>query len=257
VSCETRNKRPYMEDRHNIRAFIRDDVSLLAVYDGHGGPEVAVMCALLLPDILRRKLDAVHDARDWRTWGGVATEAIAELDARCVSDVRAEDVGSTLCMCLFSYAVGKAVTANLGDSRMVLIRGGEKPTVRPLTVDHSSACHREQDRIATLGGYVFPDAFGTPRVMGCLNLTRSVGDVHLRPFVSQQPDVAEYDLGRDDAILVASDGMWDVIEAREIIKAFRTMENIARVPRVLTRTAMMKGSTDNITVAMVWQAFDT
>lgn len=246
-----------MEDRHNIRAFLCQEedegcsVSLLAVYDGHGGPEVASLCARVLPDILHARLRAV-DFKDWRTWRAVIADSIAELDARCVSEIRADDVGSTLCMCLFSYALGKVVTANLGDSRMVLLTDA-RTRVAALTVDHGSSCPREQERIAAQGGFVFPDEFGTPRVMGCLNLTRSVGDRHLRPFVSQQPDIAEYDLRRDDIILVASDGLWDVTDALEVRRAASFVaKKIENLPRLLTQNAMAKGSTDNITVAMAW-----
>jgi len=250
-----------MEDRHNIRAFLskHGDVSLLAVYDGHGGSEVAAMCSLLLPGIIRGKLDEVEDAKDWRTWKEVIVKSIAELDARCVSEIRAKDVGSTLCMCLFSYSVGKVVTANLGDSRMVLLRRhpAQNIAVQTLTVDHSSSCPHEQERIVAIGGYVFPDVFGTPRVMGCLNLTRSVGDSHLRPFISQVPDVAEYDLRRNDVLFVASDGLWDVIHPGDLVRAASVVKNFARLPRVLTNAAMMKGSSDNITAAMVWQDDET
>lgn len=43
-----------MEDSHIILPYFTQDISLLAVFDGHGGKEVALFCAIYFPEELRK-----------------------------------------------------------------------------------------------------------------------------------------------------------------------------------------------------------
>lgn len=238
-----------MEDRHNIRLHLVPDVHFVAVYDGHGGAEVADACAESLPGTLRRRLlQGPGEARlDWRAWGDAMRAAIQEVDTACEGRLGLRDVGSTVCLALFSGRVNKAVTANLGDSRMILLRGD---AVAPLTTDHGIHSLTERQRIAAAGGVVIRDVFGMDRLMGILNLTRSVGDWYLRPYLSSTPDVTASDVRSGDALVVATDGLWDVIPTGRVPALAATASRGATVPAVLAREAMRLGSSDNITV--VW-----
>lgn len=61
-----------------------------------------------------------------------------------------------------------------------------------------------------------------PRVMGMLAVARAIGDKSLKPYITSEPDVIVYEKQPNDVcILIASDGVWDVLtnaDAGKIIK---------------------------------------
>ncbi|KAK4701318.1 protein phosphatase PTC1, partial [Phenoliferia sp. Uapishka_3] len=91
-------------------------------------------------------------------------------------------------------------TANAGDARAVLCRGGK--AVR-LTYDHKGSDAKEAKRITDAGGFVMNN-----RVNGVLAVTRSLGDSSMKEFVVGSPYTTETTLGPDDEFLIiACDGV--------------------------------------------------
>lgn len=91
-------------------------------------------------------------------------------------------------------------TANVGDARAVLCRGGK--AVR-LTYDHKGSDKQEAKRIMDAGGFVMNN-----RVNGVLNVTRSLGDSSMKEFVVGSPYTTETELGSEDEFLIiACDGV--------------------------------------------------
>ncbi|KAI3751142.1 hypothetical protein L2E82_22188 [Cichorium intybus] len=154
------------------------------------------------------------------------------------------------------------VVANCGDSKAVLSRGG---VTVPLSVEHKPDQPDELERIELLGGRVIE--WNGPRVMGVLATSRSIGDKQLKPYVISKPEVTVNK--REDAdefMILASDGLWDVISndsACDVVRKYLDMwsykrrslkENRKRTPNVavfLTKLAMVHGSSDNISVIVV------
>ncbi len=61
--------------------------------------------------------------------------------------------------------------------------------------------------------------WGRWRVEGVLAVSRGIGDVKLKPFVSCEPEITEKDLEEQDLfIVVASDGLWDVMQNDEVAR---------------------------------------
>eukprot|EP00928_Gymnodinium_smaydae_P100398 TRINITY_DN9840_c0_g1_i1.p2 TRINITY_DN9840_c0_g1~~TRINITY_DN9840_c0_g1_i1.p2 ORF type:complete len:343 (+),score=60.02 TRINITY_DN9840_c0_g1_i1:75-1031(+) len=132
--------------------------------------------------------------------------------------------------------------ANVGDSRAVLgrcdtSRGGMSAV--DLSLDHKPSRTDERQRIIAAGGRVDQGCFpvgvgpggsirwmkaGPERVMdrrgmGGLAVSRSLGDLSLRPFVSSKPEVTERKLDQRDKLLVlGSDGIWDQLSSKEAIE---------------------------------------
>jgi len=119
------------------------------------------------------------------------------------------------------------ITANVGDSRVVLSRRG---TAVELTEDHKPNCAAEASRIKSLGGEVVWHGFynkdGTPmegtgvyRVNGNLAVARAVGDRTEKPYISAEPDVriTRVDPEKDQFLIVATDGLWDVMTSEEAV----------------------------------------
>ena len=91
-------------------------------------------------------------------------------------------------------------TANAGDARGVLCRGGK--AVR-LTYDHKGSDKQEARRIMDAGGFVM-----SGRVNGVLAVTRSLGDSSMKDFVVGAPYTTETELGEEDEFLIlACDGV--------------------------------------------------
>nr|CEL67432.1 TPA: Protein phosphatase 1G [Neospora caninum Liverpool] len=103
------------------------------------------------------------------------------------------------------------ITANAGDSRGVICRGGK---AFPLSHDHKPTNPDEKKRIVAAGGYV-----ANGRVDGNLNLSRAVGDLFYKqskdlPAKAQRitafPDVRITRITpEDEFVIIACDGIWD------------------------------------------------
>jgi protein phosphatase 2C len=149
--------------------------------------------------------------------------------------------------------------ANCGDSRAVLCRAGQ---AIPLTDDHKAAREDETARVEAAGGQIL--FWNGVRVMGVLAVSRAIGDHCLRPYVIAQPEVTILARRPDDELLLlASDGLWDVLSnqeactlAKRCLRRARqrhaSRQSAARIAAtVLTRAAVDRGSRDNVTVLVV------
>ncbi|KAJ4718040.1 Phosphatase 2C family protein [Melia azedarach] len=109
------------------------------------------------------------------------------------------------------------IAANCGDSRVVLCRGKQ---ASPLTVDHKLDREDELARIINGGGRVVD--WGCLRVEGVLSMTRAIGDHDLKPWVVSVPEVTFTTRSEDDEFLIlASDGLWDVLSNDDVVKLAR------------------------------------
>ena len=103
------------------------------------------------------------------------------------------------------------ITAHVGDSRAVMITTTES---FDLTADHKPSNPSEKERVELLGGRIIQ--YGVLRVQGVLAVTRALGDFSLRPYVSNVPTV-NYELtGKECFLVLASDGLWDVLDHAEV-----------------------------------------
>ena len=101
--------------------------------------------------------------------------------------------------------------ANVGDSRAVLLRGGEAVC---LNAEHRPNNEEEKRKVESRGGFVFEKKGQTTSrllVQGALELTRSIGDISYKEFISAEPDVVDHKFEQeDDYLLLGSDGFWNV-----------------------------------------------
>ncbi|CAN0004949.1 unnamed protein product, partial [Laminaria digitata] len=124
---------------------------------------------------------------------------------------------------------GKAsiISCNLGDSRAVLSRGGK---ALDLTEDHKPNAPREMERIYRHDGMVTWEGFecsqglqiegtGVYRINGNLAVARAIGDVDYRPWVSAEAEIKTIEMKRetDQFVILASDGLWDVMTSEEAV----------------------------------------
>ncbi|BGP05678.1 mgpp2cl-1, protein phosphatase 2C-like protein 1 [Rhodotorula toruloides] len=135
-------------------------------------------------------------------------------------------------------------TANVGDARAVLSRGGK--AVR-LTYDHKGSDMREAKRISDAGGFVLNN-----RVNGVLAVTRSLGDSSMKEFVVGAPFTTETTLGpEDDYLIVACDGLWDVCSDQEAVDLIHDIDDPQEASQILLDHALNQFSSDNLSILVV------
>ncbi|KAK8475269.1 hypothetical protein V6N11_027717 [Hibiscus sabdariffa] len=263
------------------------------VYDGHGGSQVANYCRDRVHVALAEEIGSIKgnlcdgtsmESRQvqWeKTFtscflkvddeiGGKVSRGMTECnedasDARC-EPIAPETIGSTAVVALVCSS--HIVVANCGDSRAVLCRGKE---AMALSIDHKPNRDDEYARIEASGGKVIQ--WNGHRVFGVLAMSRSLGDRYLKPWIIPDPEVMFIPRAREDECLIlASDGLWDVISNEEACEVARRRILLWHkkngVPSLVERgkgidpaaqaaaeylsmLAMQKGSSDNISVIVI------
>mmetsp|Transcript_24699 Transcript_24699/g.40958 ORF Transcript_24699/g.40958 Transcript_24699/m.40958 type:complete len:339 (+) Transcript_24699:97-1113(+) len=224
--------RAQMEDDHVHMLGLPNapDISLFGVYDGHGGDLVAHYVAKNFPRHLEATNLMMCDSSkdDFMQKSKEAFEAaLMSIDAelRALPEVESgqDQSGSTSVMTLVSPK--HIICANTGDSRAVLSRDG---TAVPLSHDHKPFNAGEKERIEMAGGSV---KFN--RVNGDLAVSRALGDfVYKRcsdvnaedQAVTAFPEmIMENRQGSDEFIVLACDGIWDVMTSQDVVDKVRNM----------------------------------
>uniref|UniRef100_A0A0D3GB26 protein-serine/threonine phosphatase n=1 Tax=Oryza barthii TaxID=65489 RepID=A0A0D3GB26_9ORYZ len=123
----------------------------------------------------------------------------------------------------------------------------------------------ELERVEAAGGRVIN--WNGYRVLGVLATSRSIGDYYLKPFVSAEPEVRVVErTDKDEFLILASDGLWDVVSNEVACKIARNCLNgraasmfpesvsgssAADAAALLAELAVSRGSRDNISVVVV------
>ena len=139
--------------------------------------------------------------------------------------------GSTSVMTLISRS--HIVCANTGDSRAVLSRSGSAVA---LSHDHKPFNPGEKERIENAGSHV---QFN--RVNGDLAVSRALGDFVYKRCDSVAPELQAVTAfpeiigeqrhpGQDEFIVLACDGIWDVMSSQEVVDKVRDMLQHGRPP---------------------------
>ncbi|KAL0305212.1 UNVERIFIED_CONTAM: protein phosphatase 2C 37 [Sesamum calycinum] len=223
------------------------------VYDGHGCSHVATRCKDRMHEIRQKRLLRLY------------------LPLRA-ADPQCDAVGSTAVVAVVTP--DKIVVSNCGDSRAVLCRNG---VAIPLSVDHKPDRPDELNRIQEAGGRVI--FWDGPRVLGVLAMSRAIGDNYLKPYVISEPEVTITErTEEDECLILASDGLWDVVSNETACGVARMCLQSRKPPSpprspgnditvteagessdkacsdasiLLTKLALARHSTDNVSVVVV------
>jgi len=194
-----KGKRNYMEDRFVIEHMGSTSknkeeskpISLLAVFDGHGGSAASQFCSDWISSYIRKKNPHYPDNLPM-----AMSTAFTKIDSDFVSTGLFD--GTTACA---AAVVGnKVICCNAGDSRAIIVK--RDGTAVPLSQDHKPDRNDETKRINDLGGRVIH--WGRWRVEGVLAVSRSIGDARLKPYVTAEPDIVEHEIEDDDMFLVVA-----------------------------------------------------
>lgn len=226
--------RKEMEDFHCIKQALgkRYNLSYFAIFDGHGGKEVASFLSINLHHYLINELNniqfGINDEENINNIIECIKLAFIKIDKDILAnDNLANDVGSTATLIFIYYnnlndienynnenqnLERTLICANIGDSSGYLIN---KSNIKLITKHHKCEDASEVKRIRDQGGIVFQG-----RIFGKLILTRTLGDKEMKKYgVIPEPDFYIKKIEKDDFfVIIASDGIWDVINEDELFK---------------------------------------
>eukprot|EP01029_Cantina_marsupialis_P013091 TRINITY_DN289_c0_g2_i3.p1 TRINITY_DN289_c0_g2~~TRINITY_DN289_c0_g2_i3.p1 ORF type:complete len:283 (-),score=100.87 TRINITY_DN289_c0_g2_i3:304-1152(-) len=258
-------------------------VAYFAIYDGHNGGSVS---AKLREGLHTHISVSKHFIKDMKQ---AMIEGCADLDKDIIVETCArinesknhemtlknsysgsnfDFAGSTAGMMIIHKSSRDSPTTltvgGIGDSRVVLCRAGQ---AIDLTHDHKADLRKdEQARIEAAGGFVHKG-----RVNGVLAVTRSFGDAphkkldgvllegcgdYTADVVVALPEVHEDTLKpEDEFVILASDGVWDVMSSQEGVNFVRRMfvkeRDVSIVASMLVDKALALNSHDNTSAVIV------
>ena len=89
-----------------------------------------------------------------------------------------------------------------------------------LTKDHKADDVAERRLVLSRGGKVTYPCGGIGRVNGNLAVTRSLGDRKHKPYVSSEPELGCHAIcSGDEFVILASDGLWDVLTDQAAVRS--------------------------------------
>ena len=236
VGCRSaQGLRSKNEDR-----FVADpEHHLFLVADGMGGQEfgerASGMAAEIIPRIVQDRLAANDDPDN------AVKQALAEANQAIIQASQSQAAGRRMgtTAVLAVQQANQVYVAGLGDSRAYLIRGNQ---IEQLTADHTVAKALERN------GTLTPEqAKHSPwnnilyKFLGCAEMTE---DAEVRPFTP----------AAGDRLILASDGLTNFVSDADLIEGAAHFSNPDEWAEVLVRTALDRGSRDNVTCVVV--AFD-
>ena len=250
-----------MEDAEISEITFGENESLFAVFDGHGGQEVAKFCKANFGEQLKAnenykngnyplalketffKMDEILETPE----GQKEMESYRPVDER-------NQESHAGCTANVLYINGStAYIANAGDSRTVLWSGNK---MVELSVDHKPMDDIEMDRITKAGGWV-----SMGRVNGNLNLSRAIGDLEYKrnkqwgpemQIISAEPDIVTHQINlvQDQFFLMGCDGVWELKHGTELCqhaaKKLQEGESLDKIVEQLLDLGMAEDTSSKI-----------
>ncbi|KVI06988.1 protein phosphatase 2C 37-like [Cynara cardunculus var. scolymus] len=276
-------RRRDMEDAVAVKPSFSSDLHFYGVYDGHGCSHVAMKCKDRMHEIVKEEVENSGESLEWKETMAKSfsqmdkevtewSEGASSSNCRCeLQTPQCDAVGSTAVVAVVTP--NEIVVSNCGDSRAVLCRNG---VAIPLSSDHKPDRPDELTRIEEAGGRVI--YWDGARVLGVLAMSRAIGDNYLKPYVIPEPEVTVTErTAEDECLILASDGLWDVVSNEVACSVARMCLNSQKPPSplrspgnevnvaggeysdkacsdasiLLTKLALARRSSDNVSVVVV------
>jgi serine/threonine protein phosphatase PrpC len=225
---------------------------IMAVFDGHGGDEVAVHAQKNFQSFLQARLTEYSKKYVSRVavWNALK---ISFVDVG--RSIQSEDAGSTAAVCL---KIGNQLfAANAGDSRMILITPDGKPISLSedgsLELDHFA--RRVKKRGATIERDEKQQIRVLPEIAGGYTVNNAGGIGENCFGNSARPKIVSYTLPDDPTgyiLLIASDGLWDVTTSDDIAAFVHTirLDKAEMIGAAVVKRAYNTSGHDNTSVVI-------
>jgi len=250
---------------------VSSPVDVFVICDGHGGSEVAKYVTPYLEKILTGPKMTYPVSQDY------IYKIYNHIQQKIINHPKNIGMG---CGCTalvviryMLYSKRHLQVINIGDCRAVLSR---RNLAIPLCLDHKPDWPDEKIRIDNVNKIHKQNeriyfGEGAWRI-GDLSVSRSFGDLDNTPYVTHIPDVFHYPMEyADDFMIMACDGLWDVLGNEEAINFVRDHilnnhvytyniphlypshhnDGSNNIAKKIAEYAIARGSTDNISVIIV------
>ena len=211
--------------------------SLFGIFDGHGGNDVVKYIKNRLPEIIKTNI-----TKNGNSIETCLTSAFNKIDEE-LKFYDSEHTGSTATIVLFHDNIIHC--ANVGDSAAYIIYDTH---LTKISTDHKCSDPKEEQRIISSGGKITKN-----RVMGQLVLSRCLGDLYCKKYgVINIPDISSNKLEENVIyVVVASDGVWDVVGENELMKLSKNNKNAEGLCKDLVKLAIDKDTKDNVSCIVI------
>jgi len=239
-----------MEDRHVCCFPLAGDASkaLFCVFDGHAGKNCADDAVKLFPLEFERQLSEHSPMVNPPDLVTIFKDTYQKIDQALLKYDYEGCTGTTVFVWQFQEN-RYLQSANVGDSTAFIQLFDH--SIVPLSKDHKPTDAEERERIIASGSELTP----TQTRVGGLAVSRALGDHFLKqeklgvisePFVSP---VVSLGSSRKNILIVASDGLWDVLSAEQAFLICSSCSDANSMASALIRKALEDSRcTDNITV---------
>jgi len=211
-----------------------NDFNIFSVMDGHGlnGHLVSQFCTKYFTTYFakHKKLNSLTDEESvYNTLKKNNYEIIKKAFHKAEKEISKSDIDANFSgtTCVMTFQIGKKlITANVGDSRGIIIKGDK---AIPLSIDQKPNDENEMKRIIKNGGEVSQyeeDGIksGPYRVWKKgemypgIAMSRSIGDLLASTLgVIPEPEFIEMDIDKDTKFAVlASDGVWEFLDNKKV-----------------------------------------
>jgi serine/threonine protein phosphatase PrpC len=244
TSATAQGGRPHQEDRLLTAEIKHPGGILLAVFDGHGGPEAAQLAAQQTVEGFQQ---ALREHRD------NPSEALRGLFKQLVRETDQLESGSTASIQFIPSDAKQAFLGVLGDSPIALIDTAGKVFIGP---DHNVRSNRAERAAAEERGgrYAWGYLEDAASPGAGLQMARALGDKALARVLSREPDVHAVRLGAQSCGLIGPDGLFSPVGGsppEQLAQVMTAVRNGAEA-QALVDDALRRGSEDNVSV-IVWR----
>ena len=253
---QIQGRRDYQEDRHAIKVSKRNKFVHVCVFDGHGGDMVSeYLSNNFLKSLSKQSLVTATTIQ----------ETVDKMERQLIGihprSIRT--TGSTFIYTGLNLTNGRIHIGNIGDSRIVgCLRSNKK--AMDLTKDHKPDEKNEKARIKAMGYVPELDVDDEIYRVKGYALSRAIGDLGAPPLQAIL-DYSEYPASSFDYIVMATDGLWDVMTSKQVVTWINrkyyddqdissqdiSSQDISSIVKELTQLAYDKGSWDNISVMII------
>ena len=210
--------------------------SLFGIFDGHGGSDVVKFVKDRLPQLIKKYLIDLCPVEK-------AFENAFEKVDKELFFFDSEYIGTTATLILIKD--NKIYCANVGDSKAYIIY---EKNYKQISTDHKCTFEEEKNRVESMGGSIKKN-----RVMGQLILTRTLGDLYVKKYgVINTPDISVNEIDdRIKYVILASDGIWDVIDLDTIVGMGQASKNVGEFCEDIVKLAINKNTKDNVSCIVI------
>lgn len=239
VEFQNSKHRQTMEDKcySCLNYMGENSKKLFAVFDGHGGDACVILSAERFPDIFSKYIRELGSNIDYCLKQSFASLDKESKEKCCYSN------GCTL-TCIF-ISNKMLYCANVGDSSCLLVTNN---SAYKISYDHTCIDESEIKRVISAGGKIFEE-----RVDGIIAISRTIGDHELKgKGLISDPYLYKHGIGENDKyVIIASDGVWDVINESDIYKVCKDKKEPEMIAKKILQDSIDNGTTDNVSCIVI------